>query len=422
MPFPSIRCSRSSTAISPDNKPSYGHIIAAACFTIQAVGIGTFVTYGVFFNSLMAEFQWSRAIISGASSLAFFLMGLFGMLIGRLNDRYGPQQLMRVTAVFFGAGFMLMSQVNTIWQLYLYYGVLFGIGLSAIDVIALTTVARWFSGKRGLMTGIVKVGTGAGQFSIPLVASLLIAVHGWRQTYLMIGAVAMVALLGIAQLLKRDPSKLQPIRSSGGASPAVQEALESRSLSAGQAMRTIQLWTICSVNLAVVFCLLIILVHIVPHARDTGLSAAQAAGVLSTIGGVSMAGRFLSGMAIDRIGSKSIMVTCFFVLIAGLLWLQAARSLWMLYLFACIYGLAHGGFFTAISPLAAEIFGIGAHGTIIGIIVCFGTTGGAIGPIVAGQLFDVTGSYTTTFWLITAISAAALMLILSLKPIASQSD
>lgn len=422
MPFPSIRCSRSSTAISPDNKPSYGHIIAAACFTIQAVGIGTFVTYGVFFNSLMAEFQWSRAIISGASSLAFFLMGLFGMLIGRLNDRYGPQQLMRVTAVFFGAGFMLMSQVNTIWQLYLYYGVLFGIGLSAIDVIALTTVARWFSGKRGLMTGIVKVGTGAGQFSIPLVASLLIAVHGWRQTYLMIGAVAMVVLLGIAQLLKRDPSKLQPIRSSGGASPAVQEALESRSLSAGQAMRTIQLWTICSVNLAVVFCLLIILVHIVPHARDTGLSAAQAAGVLSTIGGVSMAGRFLSGMAIDRIGSKSIMVTCFFVLIAGLLWLQAARSLWMLYLFACIYGLAHGGFFTAISPLAAEIFGIGAHGTIIGIIVCFGTTGGAIGPIVAGQLFDVTGSYTTTFWLITAISAAALMLILSLKPIASQSD
>jgi MFS family permease len=420
--FPSIRCSRSSTAIFLDNKPSYGHIIAAACFIIQAVGIGTYVTYGVFFNSLMAEFQWPRAIISGASSLAFFLMGLFGMLIGRLNDRYGPQQLMRVTALFFGAGFMLMSQVDTLWQLYLYYGVLFGIGLSAIDVIALTTVARWFSSRRGLMTGIVKVGTGAGQFSIPLVASLLIAVHGWRQAYLMIGAVAMVVLLGIAQLLKRDPSKLKPLPSSGGVSPAVQKAIDSRSLSAGQATRTIQLWTICSVNLALVFCLLIILVHIVPHARDTGLSAAQAAGVLSTIGGVSMAGRFLSGMAIDRIGSKSIMVTCFFVLIAGLLWLQAARSLWMLYVFACIYGLAHGGFFTAISPLAAEIFGMGAHGTIIGIIVCFGTTGGAIGPIVAGQLFDVTGSYTTTFWLITAISAAALMLILSLKPIAPQPD
>jgi hypothetical protein len=70
--FPSIRCSRSSTAIFLDNKPSYGHIIAAACFIIQAVGIGTYVTYGVFFNSLMAEFQWPRAIISGASSLAFF--------------------------------------------------------------------------------------------------------------------------------------------------------------------------------------------------------------------------------------------------------------------------------------------------------------------------------------------------------------
>jgi MFS family permease len=358
--FPSIRCSRSSTAIFLDNKPSYGHIIAAACFIIQAVGIGTYVTYGVFFNSLMAEFQWPRAIISGASSLAFFLMGLFGMLIGRLNDRYGPQQLMRVTALFFGAGFMLMSQVDTLWQLYLYYGVLFGIGLSAIDVIALTTVARWFSSRRGLMTGIVKVGTGAGQFSIPLVASLLIAVHGWRQAYLMIGAVAMVVLLGIAQLLKRDPSKLKPLPSSGGVSPAVQKAIDSRSLSAGQATRTIQLWTICSVNLALVFCLLIILVHIVPHARDTGLSAAQAAGVLSTIGGVSMAGRFLSGMAIDRIGSKSIMVTCFFVLIAGLLWLQAARSLWMLYVFACIYGLAHGDFSLQYPPWQPK-FSVWAH-------------------------------------------------------------
>ena len=396
---------------------SYGYVIAAACFTIQAVGIGTFVTFGVFFNSLMAEFQWPRALISGASSLAFFLMGVVGILIGRLNDRYGPQQLMRVTAVFFGTGYMLMSQVDSVWQLYFYYGILFGIGLSAIDVLALTTIARWFSQRRGMMTGIVKVGTGAGQFSIPLIATLLISAYGWRQAYLIIGAAALAALLIIAQLLKRNPQETQRIDPDAAQPHPDRAAAQDPGLSAGEAIRTIQLWVLCLVNLGLVFCLLIVLVHIVPHGRDTGLSPTQAAGVLTTIGGVSMVSRFISGLAIDRIGGKSIMVICFFVLIIGLLWLQIADSMWMLYGFACIYGLAHGGFFTAISPLVAEIFGIVAHGTIFGIVVCFGTTGGAIGPIVAGRLFDITGSYTSTFWTITAISIASLGLMLSLRPI-----
>ena len=153
---------------------SYGYIIFAACFTIQAVGIGSYVAYGVFFNALMSEFQWSRATISGASSLAFFMMGFTGMLIGRLNDLYGPRLLMSVTSLFFGAGLILMSQVNSVLQLYLFYGVLLGIGLSSIDVIALTTKARWFALSRGAMTGLVKVGTGAGQFTITLIARFII--------------------------------------------------------------------------------------------------------------------------------------------------------------------------------------------------------------------------------------------------------
>jgi MFS family permease len=392
---------------------SYGTIIASACFMIQAVGIGTQVTYGVFFNSILTEFQWSRAFIAGASSFAFFLMGLFGVLVGRLNDRYGPKLLMRISALFLGTGLMLMAHVSSPWQLYLYYGVLYGIGLSAIDVLALTTTARWFTRRRGMMTGIVKVGTGAGQFTIPLAASLLIVAYGWRQAYLVIGAAAMILLLFSAHWLKPAPDHLAArARTASAPSPDSQHGLK-----AGQAIRTPQLWTLCILNFFLIFSLSVIIVHIVPHARDIGLSPTRAAGVLSAIGAVSMVGRFITGMAIDRIGSKAIMVICFFVLIAGLIWLQTASSLWMLYLFACVYGLAHGGFFTSISPITAEVFGIAAHGTIFGIIVCFGTTGGAIGPILAGQLFDSLGNYSTAFWIITAFGVIGLGLILSLKPV-----
>lgn len=389
--------------------------IVAACFMIQAIGVGVMVTYGVFFTFLANDLGWSRAEISGASSLALFLSGAGAIVIGRLNDHYGPQNLMRLCAVLMGAGLMLMSQVSELWQLYAFYGLLFGIGLGSVDVIALTTTARWFTNSRGMMTGFVKVGTGAGQFFIPALASLLIAVYGWRNAYLCLGLTAMLLLLCVAQALKRDPA--HQMTKKGFVNKKVSNDAQGDSLGVREALRTRQFWTICLAYGLIVFCLLIILVHIVPHAIDLGLKAPVAAGVLSTIGAVSIIGRLAAGSRIDRTGSKRIIVTSCLVLILSLLWLQIAETSWMLYLFASIYGLAHGGFFTGISTLVAEVFGIKSHGGIFGIVVFFGTTGGSIGPILAGWLFDMTGSYTTAFRMIALVSIVGSGLILSLKPI-----
>lgn len=392
------------------------HSIVAACFTIQAVGIGTFVTYGVFFNSLIEELAWSRAVISGASSLAFFLSGLFAVLVGRLSDKYGPRRLMGVAALFFGSGIMLTSRVHEIWQLYLFYGVIFGIGLSAVDVIALTTTARWFPTSRGFMTGIVKVGTGAGQFSVPFLASILIAAYGWRSTYLIIGAGALVLLFGLSSLLRTYPENFQE-RASKSEKKQPELFCAGQSLSAKEAVKTKQMWILFGSYLLLVFCLITVLVHIVPHATDLGFSHTSGAGILSTIGAISMIGRFSGGIAIDRIGSKAIMLICFCILITALLFLRIADSLWMLYLFGGVYGLAHGGFFTAISTIVAEVFGIAAHGAIFGLVVFSGTTGGAIGPVIAGKMFDLSGSYDQVFTMITVVSCISFLLMLLLKPV-----
>ncbi len=396
---------------------SYAHLIAAICFCIQALGVGTYIAFGVFFNPLMEEFGWSRAAISGASSTAFFSMGVFGVIVGRLNDRYGPRQVMSVTALLLGLGCALMARLTTLWELYLFYGIIFGMGLSSIDVIALTTIARWFSHRRGFMTGIAKVGTGAGQFAIPLLASGLILVYGWRWSFLLIGIGVSLILLIMAQFLRRDPGAAgfnsQPV-TADNRNPAPSTA---HSLPLSQALGTVQLWTICLVNLFLVFCLMIIMLHIVPHARDLGFPPIQAAGVLSTIGAVSMLGRFVSGLVIDRRGSKTVMGICFLLLLVSIGWLQLAQRIWMIYLFAIVYGLAHGGFFTAISPLVAEWFGIHSHGSLFGIVVCFGATGGAVGPLLAGYLFDLSGSYQSTFRILTAMALVAWGLLLTLRPV-----
>jgi len=365
------------------NPASYGHIITAVCFSIQAVGVGIYISYGVFFNSFMDEFNWSRATIAGASAAALFVMGFFGILIGRLNDKFGPRILMSIASVLFGFGFCLVSQADTVLKLYLFFGLVFGMGLSTVDVIALTTIARWYARSRGRMTGLVKVGTGAGQFTFPILASFLISWFGWKNAFIYLGIFGFLSLFILAQFLRRDPG----VNSDNDPSDKLTVS-QDHGLSFSQAMKTPEMWLICIINMLVVSCLMGVLIHIVPHVRDIGISPHRAAGILSAIGAISMAGRFVSGIAIDRTGSKMIMGICFGFLIVSLLWLIRADTLWKLYLFACIYGIAHGGFFTTISPIMAELFGIKAHGSLFGTVVFFGTAGGAAGPVLHGWLFD----------------------------------
>jgi len=393
----------------------YGYVIAAACFGIQAVGIGTYVAFGVFFKPLLSEFDWTRATLSGAQSLVLLIMGVLGILVGRLNDRLGPRIVMTVTGFLFGLGLLLMSGLSNLWELYVFYGLMVGMGMSSVDVIALSTTARWFLRRRGMMTGIVKVGTGAGQMIIPLVASMLITGFGWRTSYIIMGAVVMVLFIAIGQFMRRDPASMGLLPDGERITETARPGLTDTGFSLREALGMRQLWTICLANLAGLFCLLIIMTHIVPHATDIGIPPTTAAGILSTIGGISMAGRFVIGIAIDRIGNRRAMIICFILLIASLLWLQVAQELWMLCLFAVVYGFAHGGFFTVISPITAEHFGLLAHGVLFGIVVFGGALGGAIGPVLAGHIFDLSGSYSLAFWACTVVAAIGLGLIVSLR-------
>lgn len=389
---------------------SYGRIITAACFSLQAVGVGILISYGVFFNSLIEHFGWSRASIAGASSAALFTSGVFGILVGRLNDRFGPRTLMGIASVLYGLGFCMVSQINTILGLYLFMGFIFGLGYSAVDVIALTTIARWYSKTRGKMTGLVKVGTGAGQFTFPILASFLIATSGWQNAFIIIGSLGFVLLFAISRFLKRDPGT--DISENGSENL---ETSQDKGMVFSQAVKTPQMWLICMINMLLLSSLMSIMIHIVPHARDIGISPHKAAGVLSTIGLVSMLGRFVSGMTIDRTGSKMIMAVSFLLLISSLSWLLAADQMWKLYVFACVYGISHGSFFTAISPIMVELFGIRSHGSLFGVVMFFGTTGGSLGPILYGWLFDLTQSYRTSFMVMLATGIIGLVLLMNLK-------
>jgi MFS family permease len=398
----------------------YGYLVVAGCFAIQGTGVGTFNAFGIFFKEFLAEFGWSRAGISAASSGAFLLAGLLAIVVGNMNDRFGPRLIMAVTGSSYCLGLLLMSQLSTMWQLYLFYSVIVGIGLSSTDVIPLTTTARWFVKRRGMMTGIVKVGTGTGQLIIPLMTSIFVATYGWRTSFILLSTLVFLLMISSGQLLRRDPGQ-KGLLPDGDTKTTVSDLhLPEKGLSLGEAALTRQFWIICVINVIIGCCALTVMIHIVPHATDLGISPIAAAGILSTIGGVSMVGRLVTGIAIDRMGTKKLMIMFFLILIASLLWVQGFKELWMLYVFGAVYAFAHGGFFTVISPMVAELFGISSHGALFGITSFCLTVGGSIGPLLAGHLFDMIHSYQLVFFVLAGLAVAGLILTSLLRPVVTE--
>jgi len=400
----------------------YGYVIVVVAFVIQGLTWGMYITYGVFFNSFITEFGWLRATVAGAASLCFFLVGIFNIIIGGLTDRYGPRLIMTVCGLFLGAGLLLMSQINAVWQLYIFYGVFVAIGLCGADIILLSTVARWFIKRRGLASGIVKAGTGIGMMILPILAGRLITTYGWRVSCIILGVLCLLLIVLLSQFLVRDPEQMRLIPY-GATKNSMGSATEAeKGLIFKEAVRTRQFWTMCIVYFSIVFNSHTIITHTAQHAIDIGIAATSAAAILSIIGGVSVVGRLAGGVMGDRLGNKRTMIICFVFLAASLFWLQITTELWMFYVLAAMYGFSHGGFFAIISPMVAGIFGTRSHGIIFGIVICFGTTGGAIGNFLAGKIYDLTSSYTIAFLILLLFAFIGLAATASLNPITSLRD
>jgi len=383
---------------------------------------GLSASYGVFFKSLESDFNCGRTVISGVHSLAFILTGLASIAAGRLTDSVGPRVVISVGGIALAVGFSLLSRADFAWQLYLFYGLIVGSSISVANVPLLTTLSRWFINKRGLITGIAKTGTGLGILGMPLLATHLIANYGWRASYLVFAGIALIGVIPLAQFLRRDPSQkgLEPYGENAGANTV--SPLFSGGLVLRQAIHTRQYWTVAAICFLFWYCMHSVMVHIVPHAIDIGHSPFQAATIISIVGGISIPGRVIIAGSSDRIGARRALLICSLIMISSLCWLYFARQLWQLYLFAFVYGFSHGGYAAIVSPLVAELFGTKAHGSLYGLITAFGTGGGAIGPLIAGKIFDISSNYDPAFLILITASVIAFFLTASLRPITDLKD
>lgn len=388
----------------PTLDPRY-RIVFGACLT-QFIVVGLLFSYGLFFAVFEQEFGWPRAILSASISLTVLSMGLLAAFSGRLSDLYGPRPVLGVAGVLLGLGVAAISQVGEPWHLFLIFGVFIGVGMATHDVVTLSTVARWFVNRRGAMTGVVKVATAVGQIGLPPLVALLIAVLGWREAIMVVGVAAAVLLL-LAALLMDHPG-------ADDASPARAGSPEPKSVAFRAATRTRAFWTLCAAQFLFFPILPAVPLHIVAHGADLGLTIAETAGLVSTIGAASIAGRLVIGGALDRIGGRRAYMLGLAPLIASLLALLAIDTPVALFAAMAVYGFGHGGMFTVVLPTVAEYFGLSSSGALFGSILFFGALGGAFGPIMAGVVFDETGSYAPAFLAMAAMAALAAALVYTL--------
>jgi MFS family permease len=397
----------------------YGYIVVAASFCIFVVMYGTRFVFGVFFKPMITEFGWTRALTSGALSLSMVVQGLLAIVMGGLSDRLGPRIVLTLCGFLLGLGCLLMSQINTLWQIYLFYGVIIGLGMSGVLVPLLSTIARWFNKRRNVMTGIALTGIGLGSLIAPPVAHRLISRYDWRISYIILGCLVLGVGVLAAQFLKRDPMKARyvPYRREGVERQRLQKG--DKGVSLREAAHTRQFWMVFGIFACLGFSYFSIMVHIVPHITDLGISAARGANILAALGAAGIVGNILGGAA-DRIGNKVVCVIGLIFASAMLFWLVSITEVWMFYLFVAIFGIGYGVCITSESPLVAWLFGVSSHGLLLGIISFGFTIGAALGPLLTGYIFDATGSYHVAFLTIAVLSVVGLVLMALISPIGSK--
>jgi MFS family permease len=395
----------------------YGYNVVAVAFLIMLLAYGVRTSFGVFFKPMLEEFDWTRAFTSGAVTLSMIVQGVWGIYMGRVNDRIGGRLIITICSLLLGLGLFLTSITHYSWQLYVFYGLIIGLGMGGVFVALMSTVTRWFVKNRGLMSGIVLAGVGAGTIILAPVSSWLISAYGWRESNVIV-AIA-VAVLGVAaaQFLRRDPAEMGLAAYGAGWGESGKPPSALSGLTLKEAMRRSQLWMAVLAFTSLGYCLFTVTIHLAPHATDMGISSGAAAAILGVTGAVESIGGIIFGMAADRIGNRRVFLVGMAMGAAGLFWLGFLTSALALYIFAVLYGLGIGAAAAMESTITAELFGMRSHGVLLGVMSFGFTIGGAVGPVVTGFLFDLRKSYDLAFLICGGVGVLGMLLILLVRPV-----
>ncbi len=393
----------------------YGWRIVAAGFFINAFGIGTFFYgFSTFFNPMIAEFGWSRTLMSGVFSISRLEGGIEGPIAGWLTDRFGARKMIFFGVIIASFGFILLRTVNDILSLYLIFGLVMSIGFNLGFMHATSAaVAKWFVKKRSRALSFLIVGNGVGGAALVPVIAWLITQFGWRVATLILGIATLAIPLPLGFLVRSTPEEmgLKPDGETAEtkhtssepdytlASSTDDTSVDEVNLTVREALKTRAFW-IYALSMILRACILSsIVIHQIPHLTDIGIEYQTASNVLGLMVLMSIPGRFIFGWLGDRFSKRVLLfISCVLQGIGIFIFINAS-TLPLLYLFVIIYGLGYGGAIPLTVALRADLFGRKNYATIAGITMTLAMIGTVTAPLFAGYLYDTTQSYSLAFYI-----------------------
>ncbi|MEE8174900.1 MAG: MFS transporter [Dehalococcoidia bacterium] len=387
-------------------------------------GAGAFF-YGftAFFNPIKDEFGWGATVTSVAFALRSMESGLADIFVGFLVDRFGPRRLMLIGILIMGAGFIALGFIGSLWS---FYAAVAGIaiGLSCcVGPVGVAAVANWFVRKRGRALGFLVAGAGVGGLLVPLIR-WSIDLSDWRFTAILLGLATWALGIPLTMVLRHKPEQYGYLPDGDRPGEVVPETAAQRrgqggyEFSVKEALRTRSFWFLAMAYATAFTALMAVTPHIMPYltSDDVGLSDGTAAFMVTLMTVSSIAGRLGFGWLGDYFPKRYIIAGCFFVQALAVLFFAYSGSLWQVLLFVFVFGPAYGGSIPLRAAVQGDYFGRKSFGSIFGIMAAIGTLLGMMSPILAGAMFDVTGSYRIAWVILGLVAVAAVPLILLARP------
>lgn len=402
----------------------YGWKMVAAGGGLQFLQAGLLHQgFGAYLAVLNEERGWSKTALAGAATLQPMEAAVFGPVLGWMMDRFGPQGMIRFGIVIFGLGFMLLSQIDSLAGFYGAFLVI-ALGSSLCGFFPLNVaIIHWFERWRARALSSLSLGLALGGLFVPAVAWSM-QTWGWRPTAFVSGLLVIAFGLPLARVIRRRPEDQGdtvdglPSAPLASLDPAVPAAPARREFTAREALRTPAFWLL---SLGHGFALLVVFavnVHAITFMKEElGYTLEQAALVISLITVGQLCGIGLGWTIGDRYDKRLIATACMLTHAAGLLMLTYATGTAMVIAFALLHGAAWGLRGPFMQAIRADYFGRRAIGMILGLSSMIIVVGQIGGPLIAGVLADVTGSYRAGFTVIAVLAGlGSLFFLMARRP------
>ena len=410
---PGAMCKRMRQAMAKTQRRlDYSYIILASGFTVLFFSSGTRMAFGLVLKPMSEDLDLSRSALSSVFTVFMVVSALAMPVVGRLIDMYSIRLVIAVGTVVGTTAIILMGQINSSWQLFVLYGLVFAVGHAASSVAPISVLmSRWFPERRGLAASVAISGNGIGQLVIIVLMASFLDSLGWRTSYAILGAVNAVVVLPMALTVIRS----HPPRSPTTDVQTTDAAASERSLPLGVVLRSRELLLLVALYAACGAQDFFMATHVVAFAQDQGISQFLAGNILAFMGLFGLVGVLISGAMSDKLGATRPTVLCFLLRIGLFAYIPIFQDTASIAVFALLYGFT----FTMTAPLTvvfvSNIFGTSRLGTLSGLINMVHQVAGGLGAVLGAVIFDWRGSYDAAFVIMLALAFVGTFAAIALR-------